>query len=155
MIPHLAQSDIVTASYSTFWHFWTFFGHFLVNLGGQNAPQGGGVGGVKKNFSLKVVFYLDNSNDTSFSPIGHRGDELLSIFNVWRTDGRTDRPTDTSRCRVVGPRLKRLDLDFNKRIIPRHASLHSGKRKHIKKGYKTYTDVWYNKRTPLLGYLCT
>ena len=46
------------------------------------APQGGGVGGVKNFFSLKVVFYLDNSNDTSFSPIGHRGGELLSIFNV-------------------------------------------------------------------------
>ena len=46
------------------------------------APQGGAAGGVKNFFSLKVVFHLDNSNDTSFSPIGHRGDELLSIFNV-------------------------------------------------------------------------
>ena len=36
MIPHLGQSDIVTANYSTFRHFLCIFGHF----GGQNGPQG-------------------------------------------------------------------------------------------------------------------
>ena len=41
------------------------------------APQGGEWG--EKFFLLKVVFHLDNSNDTSFSPIRHRGDKLLSI----------------------------------------------------------------------------
>ena len=76
MLPYLAQTDIVAVSYSTFGHFWTFFGHFLDILGGKNGPQGGGVGGVKKIFSLKVLFYRDNSNETSFTPIGHRGDEL-------------------------------------------------------------------------------
>ena len=66
----------MAASYSTFGHFWTFSGHFLGILGGKNGPQGGGVGGVKKILSLKVLFYCDNSNDTSFIPIGHRDDEL-------------------------------------------------------------------------------
>ena len=76
MLPHLAQTDIVAASYSTFGHFWTFFGHFFDILGGKNGPQGGGMGGVKKKLSLKVSFYRDNSNDTSFIPIEHRDDEL-------------------------------------------------------------------------------
>ena len=54
------------------------------------APQGGGAGGVKNFFSLKVVFHLDNSNDTSFSPIGHRGDELI-IFLTFRGVKRAPR----------------------------------------------------------------
>ena len=76
MLPHLAQSDIVAASYSTFLHFWTFFGHF----GGSKWPPGGLRGVGKKLFSLKDAFYLDNSNVASFSSNGHRGGKL---FNFW------------------------------------------------------------------------
>ena len=77
MIPHLAQSDVVTASYSTFWHFWTFFGHFG---GSKGAPGGVSGGGWKKIFSLKDALYLDNSNDTSFSSIGHRDGKLFNFL---------------------------------------------------------------------------
>ena len=46
MISHLGQSNIVTASYST-------FQLFLVILGGQNGPQGGLRGESEKNFDNK------------------------------------------------------------------------------------------------------
>ena len=77
MIPHLAQSDIVTEGYSTFWHFWTFFGQFG---GSKGAPGGVSGGGWKKFFSLKDALYLDNSNDTSFSSIGRRDGKLFNFL---------------------------------------------------------------------------
>ena len=79
MIPHLAQSDIVMASYSTFWH----FGHFWSFLGVKMAPRGVWGGRVKNFFWQKDVFYLDNSNDTSFSSIGHRGGKLFNFLTFF------------------------------------------------------------------------
>ena len=41
---------------------------------------------MKKKFSLKDAFYIDNSNDTSFSSIGHRDGKLfnfLTFFNIF------------------------------------------------------------------------
>ena len=32
----------------------------------------------------------------------------LAILEIFVTDGRTDGPTDTARCRVACPRLKRV-----------------------------------------------
>ena len=76
MIPHLGQSDIVTASYST-------LRHFLGIFGGQNGPQGGLRGRLKNNFWQEDVIYLDNSNDTSFRSIGHRNSKVIQLFNIF------------------------------------------------------------------------
>ena len=73
MIPPLAKLDILTASYQT-------FGQFLDILGGKKGPPGGSRGRAKYFFSLKYVFYLDNSNDTSFSSIGHRDGKLKNFL---------------------------------------------------------------------------
>ena len=35
---------------------------------------------MEKFFALKVAFYLDNSNATSFSSIGHRGGMLFNFL---------------------------------------------------------------------------
>ena len=46
----------------------------------------GDLRGVDKNFSPKDAFYLDNSNATSFSSIGHRGGKLFNFFtflDIW------------------------------------------------------------------------
>ena len=53
--------------------FWTF-------LGVKRAPREGLKGGAKKKLLLKVPPYLDNSNDTSFSLIGHLDEKL---FDFW------------------------------------------------------------------------
>ena len=53
--------------------FWTF-------LGVKRAPREGLKGGAKKKLLLKVLPYLDNSNDTSFSLIGHLDEKL---FDFW------------------------------------------------------------------------
>ena len=75
MLPHLGQSDIVTASYSTFWHFLCIFGHF----GGQNDPQGGLREAGEKFFRQKDVFYVENLNDILFSSMGHLNGKLFNF----------------------------------------------------------------------------
>ena len=56
------------------------FSKFRGILGGLNAPPGG-VWGVGENvFLLKDALYLDNSNDTSFSSIGHRDGKLFNFL---------------------------------------------------------------------------
>ena len=44
----------------------------------------GGVWGVGENvFLLKDALYLDNSNNTSFSLIGHRDGKLFNFLTYW------------------------------------------------------------------------
>ena len=52
-------------------NFWTFLDIFWT-FWGVKWPPGGWGGWGEKILSLKVLFYRDNSNDTSFTPIGHR-----------------------------------------------------------------------------------
>ena len=75
MIPHLGQSDIVTANYSTFRHFLGIFCLF----GESKWPPGGLKRESEKNFWQKDVIYLDNSNDTSFRSIRHRNGKLFNF----------------------------------------------------------------------------
>ena len=54
-------------------------------LGSHNGPRGGLRGVGEKKFSFKDEFYLDNSNATSFSSIGHRGGKLFIFFDILDT----------------------------------------------------------------------
>ena len=56
------------------------FGHYLAILGRQKGPQGGSQGVDEIFFSLNDAFHLDNSNVTSFSPIGRCDGKLFSFM---------------------------------------------------------------------------
>ena len=71
MIPHLAQSDIMAATYSILYT----FGYSLDTLGGLIVPPGGLAGGVKILFTKSCVIRFGSSFYKHFQCLMERSNE--------------------------------------------------------------------------------